>query len=73
MRQEKMERVFVSAIFFACVIFLTGTFASADKLDEIRAAINTKGAKWNAGDTSVSKLTDHEKKLRTGLIKPTRN
>ena len=72
MRQEKMKRVFISAIFIACVIFLTGTFASAGKLDEIRAAINTKGAKWNAGDTSVSKLSDHEKKRRLGLIKPTR-
>ena len=72
MRQEKMKRVFISAIFIACVIFLTGTFASAGKLDEIRAAIHTKGAKWNAGDTSVSKLSDHEKKRRLGLIKPTR-
>ena len=71
MRWKNIERLFVSAIFFTCVILSTGTFASADKLDVIRAAISKKGAKWIAGETSVSKLTDHEKKRRLGLIKPT--
>ena len=44
MRLETIERLIISALFFASVIFSTGTFASADKLDEIRAAINKKGA-----------------------------
>jgi len=72
MKWKNIERLFISAIFFSCVIFLTGTFASAGKIDEIRAAINKKGAKWIAGETSVSKLTDNEKKRRLGLIKPSK-
>jgi C1A family cysteine protease len=71
MRWKKIERLFISAIFVACVIFLTGTFASAGRLDEIRAAISKKGAKWIAGETPISKLSDSEKKRRLGLIKPT--
>jgi len=70
MRQEIMNRVFLSTIFIVCVIFLTGSFASADKLEVIRAAINKKGARWVAGETSVSKLTDTEKKRRLGLRRP---
>jgi C1A family cysteine protease len=71
MRWEKTEKLFISVIFLACVILFTGTFASAGRLDEIRAAISKKGAQWIAGETPISKLSDSEKKRRLGLIKPT--
>lgn len=71
MKWEKIKTLCGSTIFIACAIFLTATLSSAAKLDEIREAINKKGARWTAGETSVSKLTDSEKKRRLGLIKPT--
>lgn len=69
MTWEKMERLFLSVTLLIAVISLNGSFAYANKLDEIKAAIDKKGAKWIAGETSVAKLPDHEKKLRLGLIK----
>lgn len=51
------------------LLFISGlTFAG--ELDEIKTAIKKQGAKWNAGDTSVSKLPPHERLRRLGLIKP---
>jgi len=71
MRFKKAERWLLSSIFFFCIIFSTATVVSAEKLDTIRAAISKKGARWVAGETSVSKLTDSEKKRRLGLKTPT--
>ncbi len=70
MKWKKVKILCKSIIFITCTIFLTVTAASASKLDEIRSAIDKKGARWIAGETSVSKLSDREKKLRLGLIKP---
>ena len=70
MKWKKIKILCKSIIFITCTIFLTVTAASASKLDEIRSAIDKKGARWIAGETSVSKLSDREKKLRLGLIKP---
>ncbi|NMC95703.1 MAG: hypothetical protein GYA68_14460, partial [Syntrophorhabdus sp.] len=70
MKWKKVKILCKSIIFITCAIFLTVTAASASKLDEIRSAIDKKGARWIAGETSVSKLSDREKKLRLGLIKP---
>ncbi|PKN52729.1 MAG: hypothetical protein CVU55_05750 [Deltaproteobacteria bacterium HGW-Deltaproteobacteria-13] len=51
------------------LLFLSSlTFAG--ELDEIKAAIERHGAKWTAGDTSVSKLPHRERLLRVGMIKP---
>jgi C1A family cysteine protease len=51
------------------VLCLTGSVSFARQLDDIRAAIAHKGAKWTAHDTSISILPDHEKKQRLGLVK----
>ena len=54
-------------------IFLLFSFSGltfAKELDEIKAAIDKHGAKWIAGDTSVSILPPHERLSRVGLIKP---
>jgi len=53
------------------ISFLIGPVSYAEQLDDIRAAITHKKAKWSAGETSVSKLPDHEKRQRLGLIKET--
>lgn len=70
MKWVRIEKCFLLMVLIIFTIVLTGSLAHANKLDEIKAAIERKGAKWIAGETSVSKLPDHQKKLRLGLIKP---
>lgn len=53
-------------LFLLSYVFLQ--IANAGELDDIKKAIKEKGAKWTAGDTSVSNLPDNEKKLRAGTI-----
>ena len=65
----KSEKLFLSLTVVIILFFLTGSIATANQLDEVRALIHAKGAKWIAGETSVSQLPDHEKKLRLGLVK----
>ncbi len=50
----------------AFLVFNTAAFAQ--HLPEIQAAIKAKGLRWIAGETSVSILPDHEKRMRLGLI-----
>ncbi len=52
------------------VIVFAGTMAFAHELDDIRAAIKERGAHWVAGETSISKLPQHERQYRLGHIKP---
>jgi C1A family cysteine protease len=49
---------------------LNATVLIARTLNEVQETIQKKGAQWIAGDTSVSKLPDYEKKLRLGAIRP---
>jgi len=42
----------------------------ASELDEIKAAIKDNGAKWVAGETSVSKLPPELRKMRVNLKEP---
>jgi C1A family cysteine protease len=67
----KLKKHFLLLTVFVFAIHLTGAFSFATNLDEIRIAIKEKGAKWIAGETSVSNLSDREKQFRLGLIKPT--
>ena len=52
------------------VIFLIGGLARASELDDVRHAINDKGAKWRAAETSVSQLSSDERKKRASLLLP---
>lgn len=57
-------------LLFVAVLLICVQFLSADaKLDSIRAAIKASGAKWEAGITSMSILTEEEQKLRLGWLK----
>jgi C1A family cysteine protease len=49
-------------------LLVSSTFIYADQkdLDEIRHAINVKGARWHADKTSISVLSEKEKRMRLG-------
>lgn len=58
----------VSVIAFFLMIMMGFGTAYAIDLEEVRAAIQEKNARWFAGRTSVSELPDDLKKLRMGVI-----
>ncbi|MBI4831846.1 MAG: fibronectin type III domain-containing protein [Candidatus Lindowbacteria bacterium] len=72
MRTNEWKKLFLSIAVVVSVILLTGAFSYAAQVDDVRAAIRAKGKKWTADETSVSKLSDHDRKLHVGLFKPER-
>jgi len=52
-------------IFFSFV-----NISSADELADIKSAIKAFNARWSAGETSISRLSPAERKMRTGLLLP---
>lgn len=60
------QTIFWGILFFILLSF--SRFGSADDLEKIQKAIKEKSAKWEAGETSVSGLNDHEKKRLLGAI-----
>lgn len=46
------------------------TYASQTELDEINYSIHSRGARWIAGETAVSRLLPAERKMRLGAMKP---
>lgn len=67
-RKSSREFIHVLTIVFV-ILCLTSSVSLAKQLDDLREAIAHKRAKWTAGDTSISRLPDHEKKQRLGLVK----
>jgi C1A family cysteine protease len=52
------------------MVLLLGSYVMADQeLDYVKQAIAAKGAKWQAAETSVSKLSHEERKMKLGLVK----
>ncbi|HME43097.1 MAG TPA: C1 family peptidase [Syntrophorhabdales bacterium] len=53
------------------MILLAGSYVKADpqELNYVRQAIAAKGARWRAAETSVSKLSPEERRMRLGLVK----
>ncbi|OPY65641.1 MAG: Papain family cysteine protease [Syntrophorhabdaceae bacterium PtaU1.Bin034] len=47
---------------FIMILLSSSAFSQATEIDDINRAIKEKGAKWVAGETSVSKLSPEEKK-----------
>jgi C1A family cysteine protease len=68
-KNDLQKTIFCAAAIF--IIFILGTPCFAGHIDDVRAAIHTKGAKWVAEETSMSRLPDHEKRQRLGLIRQT--
>jgi C1A family cysteine protease len=59
-----------SGLFFFILLSFYST-GLADDLATVRSAIQSRGAKWISGETSVSRLSLEQKRMRSGLIKPT--
>ena len=65
-----MKKHWAIALLTLLLAFLwVGSAALAGELEDVRAAIQAKGAKWKAEETSVSKLPPEQRKLRLGLYK----
>lgn len=70
MKKTFLQKALMSGFAMVLLLLFVSTFSFAAESDEINAAIKGKGAKWVAGETSVSKLSSDQRKLRVGLIKP---
>lgn len=67
-RTEILNRWIISiAAVFALLLTSAFVYADSEELEQIRHAIKAKGGRWHADETSVSKLSEKEKKLRLGL------
>jgi C1A family cysteine protease len=53
-------------VYLIILSFLVSSSAIGSELEEIRKAIKEKGAKWEAGETSVSKLSPEERRRLLG-------
>ncbi len=63
----KIVRLMLSGLLMA---LLAGSYVMADQeLDYVNQGIAAKGAKWHAAETSVSKLSPDERRMRLGLAK----
>lgn len=69
MNKDPMGTVLLSVVISFLLVFSTASMGFTDQSDDIQAAIEKKGARWNAGETSMSKLSDAEKKLRLNTVK----
>lgn len=58
--------------FLAVVILgiFSGSLCFGSELDHIRDMVHAKGHRWKAGETSMSKLSHHERQRRCGHIRP---
>jgi C1A family cysteine protease len=67
--REKILKSSISSIVIVFALLLTSAFVYADsgELGHIRQAINARGGRWHADETSVSNLSLQEKKMRLGL------
>ncbi len=67
--KKVMWKITVSASVVISLLITSIGFSFGNELDEIKAAIKSKGAKWTAEETSISRLPPVERKLRVGNIK----
>ena len=65
-----LKNLLLGLLTVSLLVFFSGS-VFAGEIDDVKAAINKHKAKWNARETSVSKLPAHLKALRVGLVKPT--
>ncbi len=70
MKRRHKIHLFLALPAAVLAIFLAGPFSFAYQLDDVRQAIRAKGKRWAAEETSLSNLSDQEKKLRVRLLKP---
>ncbi len=56
MKKTIASKAFISGLIMILLLLFSGTFSFADKLDDVKKAIEKKGAKWTARETAVSQL-----------------
>ena len=61
-----MKRILIG-VFFGIVVFSSSAFPNQET-DEINAAIKQQKAKWTAGETTITKLSEKDRQKRLGLI-----
>ena len=59
-----------SALLLALILSFFAVVAQAAEISQVRAAIAEKHAKWQAGETSMTRLSPVERRARLGLVKP---
>lgn len=62
---KEMILVFITTFLLLCCFL---QLANASDLEKVKKAIKEKKAKWEAGETSISRLPEHERQLRLGAI-----
>jgi C1A family cysteine protease len=67
-RRTRRTKGCIISMIIVLALLLTSAYGYSDsgELEQIRQAINAKGARWHADETSVSKLSLREKKMRLG-------
>jgi C1A family cysteine protease len=65
-----LKKITIFSVIVSFGILFFSTFLYADELESITTAIQSSGARWVAGETSVSKLTPQERRMRLGALKP---
>jgi C1A family cysteine protease len=67
--RERILKSSISSIVVVFALLLTSAFVYADpaELEQTRHTIKARGARWHADETSVSKLSLQQKKMRLGL------
>lgn len=69
MRRQNFGKVLAVALFLPLISLLMTGAVGATELLEIQAAIAAQGARWQAGETSVLKLSREKRQALLGLIK----
>jgi C1A family cysteine protease len=65
-----LKKIFILPVIAFLSIICLSTFLCADELGYIQATIQSSGARWEAGETSISKLPSYERRMRLGALKP---
>ena len=60
-------KIILFVVFFGIFVFSSPAFSNQET-DEINAAIKEKKAKWTAGETSITKLSEKDRQKRLGLL-----
>lgn len=61
----------ISLLVFSMLLIFSASSCFGSELEVIRKMQRAKGHRWIAGETTISRLPSHERKLRCGLIRPT--
>jgi C1A family cysteine protease len=69
MRKTRIGIPLFLVILLATLLTFSVSVALADEVSQVRAAIAEKQAKWQAGETSMTRLSPAERRQRLGLVK----